>query len=120
VFSFVKELDDSTLKLVRYLADKEEGLMKQRYVRVWVIWVGGDKEALAKWAAEHNIQDLRMAVIGAEDEALNPWRINKRVQSTTVLVDRTKPLATLIDLEKGDLTLLEKKVEEHFRRCEGD
>ncbi len=110
MFSFAKELDDSTLKLVRYLADQEEGLMKRGYVRVWVIWVGGDKEALAKWAAEHDIKNLRLAVIGAADETLTPWRINKRVGSTTVLVDRTKPLATLKDLEKGDLTLLEKKV----------
>ncbi|MBI1903725.1 MAG: hypothetical protein HY000_16750 [Planctomycetes bacterium] len=115
----MKELDDSTLRLARHLAEKEAGLMKQRYVRVWVIWVGGDKETFAKWAAEHNIKDLRLAVIAADDETLNPWRINKRVGSTTVLLDRTRPLATLIDLEKADLTLFEKKADEHFR-CKGD
>jgi hypothetical protein len=115
----VKELDDSTLRLVRHLAEKEAGLMKQRYVRVWVIWVGGDKETFAKWAAEHDMKDLRLAVIAADDETLNPWRINKAVRSTTVLLSTTKPLATLIDLEKGDLAPFDKKVEEHFR-CKGD
>lgn len=119
----VKELDDSTLRLVRHLAENQERLMGLYGLRLFVIWVGGDKEALAEWAAEHDIKDLPLGIISADDETLNPWRINKDVQSTTVLLIQGKPVASLTDLEAGDLTRFEKKVDEHFqqlRRCEGD
>lgn len=123
----MKELDDSTLRLVRQLASDQERLWARYSVRLFVIWVGGDKEALAAWAARHKINDLPLGVIGAEDETLNPWRISKRARSTTVLLvplgGAAKPVATLVNLEAGDPTKFmpfEKKVDEHFRRWRGD
>ena len=117
----MKDLDEKTLHLVRHLAENQKRLeSRYRGLRMVVIWVGGKKEVLADWARKNKITDLTLAVIVAEDETLNPWRINPLVDSTTILVNRTKPLSVMIDLKENDLKGFEKQLDENFqkyRRC---
>jgi hypothetical protein len=85
---------------VRYLAESEEALKQQyRGLRVFVIWVGGDEGKLTEWAKDNGVENLPMGVIDADDESLGQWRINKRVRSTTIVLDRRRPLANFVDWE---------------------
>lgn len=127
VYSFVKELNERTLCHVQYLAENKATLKKQyRALRVFVIWVGGDADKLTEWVNDNGIENLPMGVIDAEDETLDQWRINKRVLSTTVVLDRSRPLASFVDLEPQnaqDTGEFEKSIAEGFRNyrlCRGD
>lgn len=113
MFSFVKELDDETLVLARQLDKQQEKLMRQR-VRLFLVWVGGDETKLLAWGKKHGLKNVLLAVVEPDDKTLDPWRINKLFHSTTVLLDQTRPVATLINVESGDVDTLPAALEQHF------
>ncbi len=117
MLSFVKEFDKPTLEWVRYLAENEKRIIKRHpRLTLLVVWVGGDQKTLARWAKKHKIADLPMGVIQAKDQRLRYWTINPKVKSTTVLLERTMPVANLIDLKASDASLFEKQLENHFQK----
>ena len=98
---FVKELDSKTARMIRPLAKRQRGwqIRLKCWPRLFVVWVGGDKQRLAKWAAKHKLADVYLGVIPADDRTLTGWRINRKARHTTVVLDHSRARASFTDLK---------------------
>jgi len=113
----VKELDQPTLELVRRL-DRAQPKLKKEYrgLRLIVVWVGGDKPKLARWAKKHKLNGVTLGVIEPDAENLDRWRIPRKAASTTVFMRRTKPVASFRNLTPAKFDALEDRIADDFRR----
>ena len=117
----MKELDAETTRLARELADNQEKLQEQfRSLTLVIVWVGGDKDKMGAWAQKHGLSNLMIGVAPADDETLEPWRLDPDAHNTTVVLIRSTPKATLIDLNAMEWPLLQEQMDKHFSRYKRD
>jgi hypothetical protein len=109
LFSFVKELDDSTLELMKSFNGNARRLRSSPRVAIWVLWVGGNKAALQAWVDKHNLKNLNFSTISATDPGLAAWHLNPMAMNTQVIVCRTRKAAraTFTDVAPQHLPKLE-------------
>ena len=111
----MKELDQPTLDFVRHLVRDQPRLAKQyRGLRLFVVWIGGDKKKLIRWAKDNKIANIGLGVIAADARNLNLWRISRKSISTTVLMRRSTPGGCFINLTPAKLDEIEDEIEEQF------
>ena len=113
----MKELDKPTLEFVRRL-DRNQPLLAKHYrgLRLFVVWVGGDKQELSRWAKANKIANVGLGVIATDARNLHLWRISRKSISTTVLMRRTTPAACFIDLTPGKFDDIEEDIDEHYKK----
>lgn len=114
----MKELDLTTLELVRFL-DEHEARLKARYrnLVIVVVWLDGNEHELIKWAQKHNLSTVPLAIIKSDDDTLHPWRLNSEAGSTTVALQPRRPQANFVDLVgEKQFTAFEQSLETHFER----
>lgn len=120
LFIFITKLDEPAQHLLRSLADRQAELAKQYDVTTAVVWVGGDKEQLSRWAAAEGITELwlTVSVYQGDHKAMSRWQLNPGVANTAVLLSgdgRNQPLASLVNLEPDD-ERLEAQLQKHFKK----
>ena len=105
----MKELDDSTAKLLKSLDREQLRLWKEYRVAVWVFWIDGDAKTAKKWLADQDITKLRFATV--KSEQLKAWRIRSDIRNLLVTVSkRAKATATFRDLKVEDIGKLEEEL----------
>lgn len=105
----MKELDDSTLDLMKSLNGNAPRLRRSPRVAIWVVWVGGERAKLQAWVNKHGLKNLGFAVVAEDDPALTSWHLNPMATNTQVIVCRTRKAAraTFTDIAAKDLGRLE-------------
>ena len=117
----MKELDKPTLDFVRHFDRSQPALAKRhRGLRFFVVWVGGDREKLKRWAKANKISNVCLGVIATDARNLNLWRISRNSISTTVLMKKTNPRACFINLTPAKLDEIEDEIDEHFKKSVGN
>jgi len=110
LFSFVKELDDRSAKLLKSLNDKQRAWRSNNpRVVVWAFWIGDDAKKAQQWAVEHNINDIVFSV--TSKEKLAHWKIHDMASNVLVIACRRKTaMATFTDLDARDIEKLESRL----------
>ena len=109
LFSFVKELDDRSAKLLKSLNDKQRGWQSNPRVVVWAFWIGDDANKAKQWAVEHKINNIVFGVTTKEE--LAHWKIHDMASNVLVIACRRKTaMATFTDLEARDIEKLELRL----------
>ncbi len=113
----MKELDETTLKLVKHLTEKQRTMPKyRRGLRFIVVWVDGDKEKLTKWSAENGLTEVPICVVCSNEVTLIDWQLNPMAMRTIVFMDRTMVVGKLIDLETDEFKRIDDEITKHFAR----
>ena len=108
MFSFVKELDDESAKLLKSISQRQNGWRRSPGVVVWAFWIGDDQEKAKTWAGQHGIDNIIFAAVSPNDPKLADWNIPSTATNTHVLACRAKrAMVTFTDLKSEDVDKLQ-------------
>lgn len=112
----MKEIDPTSLALMRYFATNRTALFKKHRLYVLVLWVGGSKAEAKRLVEEKKLADVNLGVVAGDEKTLRAWRIPPGTRNTLVFINKGKATSVLTDVKRDDIPALEGRLKKLLGR----